>query len=437
MSNKKIDQWEVERYWDIFSSLSNGSTHLNGAQAATVLKNSQLRDDQLEKVWDLADVDNDGNLDFEEFCVAMRLIFDLVNGEYPDVPKSLPDWLVPESKSHLVQATRALTGSQPQFERVDDDELDSPGLRDGFDWYMSPSDKAKYEEIYEANKDRRGEISFSTLTPLYSSLTVPDTDLRSAWNLINPTAHPTITHDATLAFLHILNNRHEGYRIPRTVPASLRSSFERSNIDYDLSSSRNLHSRSPGSPSAPAQQSRYDDSTSTGRKAAFGDAYLSRIGRGSTGATTTNAAAFRGTDFSSSSPSSGGKTTDDWEEVRLKRQLAELESRIEKTEAAALEQRRRKGTGKRGGESKPALVKRELEMLLEYKRGLLRELKDGSNDSGSSAGNPASSSAVLKNVEEEIKVVREQVDGLEAHLRRREQALEEVRREVEAEKRAR
>src|SRR3569833_1273093 len=239
------------------------------------------------------------------------------------------------------------------------------------------------------------KIPDGSLEGLYESLDVPDTDVRSAWNLINPSAGPSINKDACLAFLHILNYRHEGYRIPRTVPPSLRSSFERNQIDYQLDNQR--------TGAASRWATKADDETSTGRKAKFGDQYLTRLGR--------SGFKSQGTDFST-------QKTDDWEEVRLRKQLQELEAKMEKIESDAA---RRTGGGKR--DSKPALVKRELEQLLDYKRNELRDLEQGTGKSKAGGG--------LKSIGDDLQTIREQVEGLESHLRSRELVLDQLRREME------
>lgn len=367
-----------------------------------MLKNSRLRDDQLERIWDISDLDSDGRLDFEEFCVAMRLVFDLVNGELAEVPAAIPDWLVPEGKAHFVQASRAISsGPAPRPAELDDDDEDGPGgLKDGFDWYMAPAQIAQYTDIYNSARDAHGYVSFPSLSDLYNSLNVPDTDVRSAWNLVNPAADEVIAKDACLAFLHALRARHEGYRLPRTVPASLRATFDRKGVDYNVERVRNTPLVKAG------------DDTASARKAKFGDAYLSRLGGGVSGARATP----KGTDFGS------GQTTEDWEEVRLKKQLKDLEAKIQRVEEA---QNKRSANGGSRRDAGPALVKRELEQLLDYKRKELRTLEssEGQTQSGG-----------LGALSKEIDTVKEQVDGLASHLKKREEALADLQRQIREEK---
>lgn len=148
-----------------------------------------------------------------------------------------------------------------------------------------------------------------------------------------------------------------------------------------------------------------------GGKAKFGEAYLTRIGgKGSF--------VPKGTDFSKEN------LTSDWEEVRLKRQLRDLEAKIGGVEAR---EGGKGGRRRKREESRPALVKRELEMLMEWKRRELRELEGGEGRAKVGEG--------LRGVEGEIGSVGELVEGLEQHWKRREGVLEGLRREVEEEKR--
>ncbi|XP_072178842.1 intersectin-1-like [Diadema setosum] len=71
------------------------SGFLTGAQARNVLVQSGLGQAHLAQIWGLADVDNDGRLTCEEFCLALHLVDMVKSGK--TLPQTLPPDLVPPS----------------------------------------------------------------------------------------------------------------------------------------------------------------------------------------------------------------------------------------------------------------------------------------------------------------------------------------------------
>ena len=67
---------------------------------------SKLPKSTLAKIWTLSDIDKDGQLDEEEYALAMYLI-DIKLKDDDDVPTTLPDHLVPPSKRKLVFGSKA------------------------------------------------------------------------------------------------------------------------------------------------------------------------------------------------------------------------------------------------------------------------------------------------------------------------------------------
>ncbi|RCK55514.1 Actin cytoskeleton-regulatory complex protein END3 [Candida viswanathii] len=378
----RLEESEIKKYWQIFQGLKPTDNKLTGDKVSPVLKNSRLPESQLSLIWELSDIDNDGKLDFEEFCIVMRLIFDLINGNFKEVPDSLPSWLIPSSKIALIQANKAVNQGNNDFGSQGlDDDLDEDGLRNDFDWYISPTDRSTYEKIYDSNSDSLGRIRFNSLNGLYDSLkNAPREEISSAWNLVNPKSFETIDKDQTLVFLHILNQRENGKRIPRGVPASLRATFSKEVPNYDLDAQ-----------AKPAQSA-----SSQAGKRTFAEDYLTKIG----GASSTRNE--RGTDFSATEGT-------DWEEVRLRRELHDLEQLLDKVSNGS--QASEKETEKR------MLVKYEFEQLLKYKQDQL-----------SKSGKKVDLALVKRDVDD----IQAQVSTLEDFLNTRNQELAKLNQQVDA-----
>uniref|UniRef100_A0A915CPJ3 Uncharacterized protein n=1 Tax=Ditylenchus dipsaci TaxID=166011 RepID=A0A915CPJ3_9BILA len=97
-----IDLAEQQKYDAIFQSLNPVNGRLSGEAVRPVLLNSQLPHTHLAKIWELSDIDKDGQLDRYEMYVALHLVYKCLQNA--DLPDRLPISLVHPAKRSMLGA---------------------------------------------------------------------------------------------------------------------------------------------------------------------------------------------------------------------------------------------------------------------------------------------------------------------------------------------
>jgi hypothetical protein len=90
LTYSNIDQ---ERYRNVWINLRLRGERIPGVIARQLFKASGLNTQQLANIWKLSDLNCDGELDFEEFCIAMHLVDSARKGS--EIPTELPKSLLP------------------------------------------------------------------------------------------------------------------------------------------------------------------------------------------------------------------------------------------------------------------------------------------------------------------------------------------------------
>lgn len=96
MTDWSIPEPLKDRFTKVFESQdANRTGYLSGAQCRDILLQSSLPRTTLAEIWNLSDLDYDGQLNLEEFILAMYLATEVKSGT--PIPKELPADLIPPS----------------------------------------------------------------------------------------------------------------------------------------------------------------------------------------------------------------------------------------------------------------------------------------------------------------------------------------------------
>ncbi|KAB7495728.1 Epidermal growth factor receptor substrate 15-like 1, partial [Armadillidium nasatum] len=206
------------RYDQIFNSLGPEANKIHGNKVRGVMLNSKLSTDILGKIWDLADMDKDGNLDKVEFSIAMHLIYKVL--ENNPLPATLPQEMLSSARRAGVAGqgpVPAPLAPPSQTLLPDNNKLQSSGPPPA-PWVVSAADKARYDVMFHnADIDKDGFVSGQEIKGVFLQSGLPQMVLAHIWNLCDMKQTGKLTSEQFALAMWLIQQKIAGVDPPSTL----------------------------------------------------------------------------------------------------------------------------------------------------------------------------------------------------------------------------
>lgn len=222
---------DISKFSQLFAK-SAPTGIISGDQARNIFLKAKLPTNVLSEIWALADKNNRGQLDRDEFVVAMFLIQGTINGTIRQLPPSVPQHTWDQLKNFQSPITTGgsstagvpassfspqVTASRPNISRVPSSFANASN-----DWTISPQKRAQFDSIFEGlDKESRGVLGPNEIAPFLTTSKLSQDVLANIWDLsdIHNTGEFTKTEFAIAMFL--VQKKIAGSELPHVIPDSL------------------------------------------------------------------------------------------------------------------------------------------------------------------------------------------------------------------------
>ncbi|KAJ2556885.1 hypothetical protein EV175_001699 [Coemansia sp. RSA 1933] len=225
------------QYKQIFEKSQPVDGAISGAAARALFTKTKLHNDQLSRIWLLADPHSEGKLRLPGFIVAMYFIRRVMDNRNFEIPKTCPVSLWRSAggdvhlKSPLTNISQTSLASMPNVDTVGSAH-----------WDVTPDERKRYDQYFRSlDQNRAGYLSGDVPVNFFLKSRLPDYLLSNVWELADINHCGKLSKDEFAVAMHLINSKLAGKEIPDKLPPTLvPPSMRKTGI-----ASNSMHSLSP------------------------------------------------------------------------------------------------------------------------------------------------------------------------------------------------